>query len=130
MSIKVRKDSWSVDDDNLLKEIVLKKIEQGHSQVSGFEEASTLLNRTKQACAFRWNKNLRPTIFPRETPQKESPMSNSAEPSSIQNHLESAMKSYVEMQQSFFQISQEYNLLKRDYEVLVNWIKQGNAHID
>ena len=48
MSVKLRKDSWTLEDDNLLKEIILNKIEQGQTQISGFEEArlppvSTLL---------------------------------------------------------------------------------------
>lgn len=121
MNIKVRKDSWTTDEDNLLKEIVLKKTEQGLTQISGFEEASILLGRSKQACAFRWNKNLRPFLLNREAPPKNAP---------IQNHLQLAIESYEEMKQSYDQISQEYNLLKRDYEQLVNWVRQGISHIE
>ena len=70
--MKIRKDSWSSEEDNLLKELVLKKIEQGHTQLSAFQEASVLLGRSKQACAFRWNKNLRPTLVAQRSLSKGS----------------------------------------------------------
>lgn len=119
MNERIRKDSWTVEEDNLLKKIVLTKIEQGLTQISGFEEASTLLGRSKQACAFRWNKNLRPFLITREI----------SDPSA-QSHIQMAMDSYVEMKESYDQISEEYNLLKRDYEQIVRWVKQGIAHIE
>ncbi|MFB5089460.1 hypothetical protein PGC35_20130 [Psychrobacillus sp. PGGUH221] len=129
MNVKIRKDSWTADEDNILKKIVLEKIEKGLTQISGFEEASILLGRSKQACAFRWNKNLRPFLIKKEATPKETPLKESSGSSSIQNHLELAMESYDEMKQSYAQISQEYNLLKRDYEQLVNWVKQGITQI-
>ncbi|MEK4487964.1 hypothetical protein MHH81_20870 [Psychrobacillus sp. FSL H8-0484] len=129
MKVKIRKDSWSADEDNLLKDIILKKIEQGYTQISGFEEASILLGRSKQACAFRWNKNLRPFHFKREAPPKEELIKEASDSPSVQNHMQLAMESYDEMKQSYGQISQEYNLLKRDYEQLVNWVKQGITHL-
>lgn len=131
VNVKLRKDSWTLEEDNLLKEIVLKKIEQGHTQISGFQEASVLLGRSKQACAFRWNKNLRPQLFPKEdSPKEESYKETVTDPSSLQNHLQLAMQSYDQMKNSYDEISTAYNLLKRDYEVLVNWAKQGVQHID
>lgn len=130
MNVKVRKDSWTKEEDNLLKELVLKKIEQGHTQISGFEEASILLGRSKQACAFRWNKNLRPIILQRDITKKEILIRDVADSSSLQNHLQLAMESYDEMKQSYDEISNAYNLLKRDYEQLVNWVKQGITHIE
>lgn len=66
MNVKVRKDSWTTDEDNLLIEIILKKNKQGLTQISGFKEASILLGRSKQAFAFRWSKNLRPYLQKRE----------------------------------------------------------------
>ncbi|MEK3981659.1 hypothetical protein MKY37_21890 [Psychrobacillus sp. FSL K6-2836] len=130
MNEKTRKDSWTVEEDNLLKKIILTKIEQGLTQISGFEEASTLLGRTKQACAFRWNKNLRPFLIKKEETPKKTTVNESFVLPSIKNHLELAMESYGELEQSYAHISQEYNLLKRDYEQLVNWVKQGITQID
>ena len=134
MNVKMRKDSWTEAEDNLLKELVLKKIEQGHTQISGFQEASILLGRSKQACAFRWNKNLRPLIFQQEIsvrrePSNEEASREVADSSSLQNHLQLAMESYDEMKQSYDEISNAYNLLKKDYEVLVNWARQGITHL-
>lgn len=130
MNVKIRKDSWSVEEDDLLKKIVLEKIEKGLTQISGFEEASTMLGRTKQACAFRWNKNLRPLLIKKEATPKKTPVKEESVSSSIKNHLELALENYGELEQSYAHISQEYNLLKRDYEQLVNWVKQGITQID
>ncbi|TQR17829.1 transcriptional regulator [Psychrobacillus vulpis] len=130
MNVKIRKDSWTSEEDNLLKELVLKKIEQGHTQISGFQEASILLGRSKQACAFRWNKNLRPIVLKKEGSVREVHSREVPDSSSLQNHLQLAMESYDEMKQSYDQISDAYNLLKRDYEQLVNWVRQGITHID
>lgn len=130
MNVRIRRDSWTTDEENLLKEIVLKKIEQGLTQISGFKEASILLGRTKQACAFRWNKNLRPIVFQRKTPSKEAAIKDVSDSLSVPNHMQLAMESYFEMKQSYEQISQEYNLLKRDYEQLVNYVRQGIKHIE
>lgn len=129
MNEKARKDSWTTDEDNLLKKIVLTKIEQGLTQISGFEEASTLLGRSKQACAFRWNKNLRPFFITRDKTTIEA-KTNEISNTSTENYLQLAMDSYNDMRQSYNQISQEYNLLKRDYEQLVSWVKQGIQHIE
>lgn len=128
--MKVRKDSWTAEDDNLLKGIVLNKIDQGQTQISAFEEASILLGRSKQACAFRWNKYLRPLLLERDShPKRENTREVSIQ-FDAQNHLALVMKSFEEMQQSYVQISDDYNLLKRDYEQLVNWVKQGITHIE
>ncbi|MCM3358118.1 transcriptional regulator [Psychrobacillus sp. MER TA 171] len=131
MNVKLRKDSWTLEDDNLLKEIILNKIEQGQTQISGFEEASILLGRSKQACAFRWNKNLRPTLFKRESTKKEVSLSTqeTTDSPTIENHLQLAMKSYDEMKQTYEKITLEYNLLKKDYEQIVNWVKQGKTYV-
>lgn len=129
MNEKPRKDSWTVEEDDLLKKIVLDKIENGLTQISGFEEASTLLGRSKQACAFRWNKNLRPFLITRDKTPIETKR-NETSKTSTQNYLQLAMDNYEEMRQSYDQITQEYNLLKRDYEQLVSWVKQGIMHIE
>ena len=130
MNVKLRKDSWTEEEDNLLKEIILNKINQGHTQISGFQEASVLLGRSKQACAFRWNKNLRPQIMKKEHKPTSYSTKEIADSSSLQNHLQLAMESYDEMKHSYDEISSAYNLLKNDYEQLLNWVKQGITHIE
>lgn len=131
MSVKARKDSWTTEEDNLLKDIILKRTEQGLTQISGFQEASVLLGRSKQACAFRWNKNLRPLLINKETTSKEIRSKEAiSKDTPIENHMQLALDSYSDMKESYTQISQDYNLLKRDYEQLVNWVKQGIKHIE
>lgn len=129
MNEKARKDSWTTDEDNLLKKIVLTKIEQGLTQISGFEEACNLLGRSKQACAFRWNKNIRPFLITRDKTPIETSKKEISD-TSAQNHLQLAMDSFVEMRQSYDQVSVDYNLLKRDYEQLVNRVRQGIMQIE
>lgn len=130
MNVKLRKDSWTEEEDNLLKEIILNKINEGHTQISGFQEASVLLGRSKQACAFRWNKNLRPQIIKKEQKPTAYSTKELADSSSLQNHLQLAMESYDEMKHSYDEISSAYNLLRNDYEQLLNWVKQGITHIE
>lgn len=130
MNVKIRKDSWTADEDKLLLEIIVQKIEQGLTQISGFEEASKMLGRSKQACAFRWNKNLRPFHLKKETLHKESPMKEVSDSPFVENYLQLAIKSYDEMKQSYEQITHEYNLLKKNHEELVIWVKQGISHIE
>ncbi|WP_277585743.1 transcriptional regulator [Psychrobacillus antarcticus] len=130
MNEKLRKDSWTEEEDNLLKEIILNKINGGHTQISGFQEASVLLGRSKQACAFRWNKNLRPQIIKKEQKSTSYSTKEFADSSSLQNHLQLAMESYDDMKHSYDEISSAYNLLKNDYEQLLNWVKQGITHIE
>lgn len=129
MSVKLRKDSWTAEEDKLLHEIIVHKIVEGYTQISGFEEASKQLGRSKQACAFRWNKYLRPLHEKKDTLQKES-FKEVADSAIVENHLQLAMKSYDEMKQSYEQISEEYNLLKKNHEQLIDWVKQGISHIE
>lgn len=51
--------SWSLNDDNLLAEVVLAHIKNGVTQIKAFETAAKKLGRTTGACAFRWNSTIR-----------------------------------------------------------------------
>ncbi|WP_026688368.1 hypothetical protein [Alteribacter aurantiacus] len=53
------KNAWSKKDDLTLSTCVLKAMENGHTQLSAFEEAGKMLNRSSGACGFRWNSSLR-----------------------------------------------------------------------
>lgn len=50
---------WTAEEDRLLKENVLKAIQQGGSQVDAFRKVGQALNRTPGSCGFRWNAVLR-----------------------------------------------------------------------
>ncbi|MDF2556217.1 MAG: transcription factor, RsfA family protein [Bacillales bacterium] len=54
-----RQDSWSLDEDNLLAEVVLRYIREGSTQLKAFEEVGERLSRTAAACGFRWNSFVR-----------------------------------------------------------------------
>jgi prespore-specific regulator len=56
---KLRQDASSPDEDNLLKDTVLKYIASGQTQLQAFDLVATELHRTPAACGFRWNKELR-----------------------------------------------------------------------
>lgn len=59
MGDKRRKDQWTAEDDETLAKIVIEAVQNGRTQLQAFQEAATVLGRTKQACGFRWNKTLR-----------------------------------------------------------------------
>lgn len=71
----MRQDAWTVEDDSILAEIVLKHIRDGSTQLAGFNEASRRLGRTAAACGFRWNacvrKQYRPSIEGAKEARKE-----------------------------------------------------------
>lgn len=54
-----RKNTWSVNDDTLLADVVLSCIQNGETQLKAFEQAAAKLNRTASACGFRWNSTVR-----------------------------------------------------------------------
>jgi prespore-specific regulator len=51
----VRQDAWTVEDDNVLADIILRHIRTGSTQLTAFQEAGVKLGRTQAACGFRWN---------------------------------------------------------------------------
>ena len=54
-----RKDGWTVEEDTLLAEIILRYIREGNTQLKAFEEVGRRLARTAAACGFRWNSFVR-----------------------------------------------------------------------
>lgn len=57
--MKSRQDAWTHEDDLLLAETVLRHIRDGSTQSAAFEEIGDKLNRTKAACGYRWNTEVR-----------------------------------------------------------------------
>lgn len=55
LTMKLRQDAWSEEDDLLLAETVLRHVREGSTQLNAFEEVGDKLNRTSAACGFRWN---------------------------------------------------------------------------
>lgn len=67
----MRQDAWTVEDDSILAEAVLKHIRDGSTQLAGFNEASRRLGRTAAACGFRWNACVRKQFRPQIEEAKE-----------------------------------------------------------
>jgi RsfA family transcription factor len=54
-----RQDAWSLEEDSLLAQVVLKHIREGSTQLQAFEEVGIRLSRSATACGFRWNSSIR-----------------------------------------------------------------------
>lgn len=54
-----RQDAWTIQDDQILAETVLKHIQTGSTQLAAFAEVAEVLQRTSAACGFRWNAEVR-----------------------------------------------------------------------
>jgi prespore-specific regulator len=57
--VKSRKEVWSLEQDNLLLNTVLKHLAEGGNQKRAFEEVAHEIGRTPGACAFRFHAVLR-----------------------------------------------------------------------
>lgn len=57
--VSKRQDAWTVEDDLILAEVILRHIREGGTQLSAFEEVAARLGRTPAACGFRWNSTVR-----------------------------------------------------------------------
>lgn len=84
---KIRKDSWTAEDDKVLANTVLTFIREGRTQIQAFEESAKILDRSKQACGFRWNKTLRKQYHVQK-------LSRTTKHSEVHSHLKQAMTSY------------------------------------
>ncbi|OMD66770.1 hypothetical protein BSK50_30600, partial [Paenibacillus odorifer] len=51
----VRRDSWTITEDEILATTTLTYIKNGKTQLQAFEDVGLKLNRTQAACGFRWN---------------------------------------------------------------------------
>lgn len=51
----VRQDAWTLEDDNVLADIILRHIRKGSTQLAAFQEVGQKLGRTQAACGYRWN---------------------------------------------------------------------------
>lgn len=50
---------WTKQEDQILVDVIFKHIEKGSTQIAGFLEAGERLDRSSEACGFRWNSVLR-----------------------------------------------------------------------
>ncbi|WP_075617893.1 transcriptional regulator [Paenisporosarcina indica] len=118
MDKKTRKDSWTVEDDKVLADTVLTFIREGKTQLQAFEETATILDRTKQACGFRWNKTLRKQY----NLQK---LSRTKKPNEIHDHLQLAMTSYDDLSNAYEKLKLDHEQLQSEYEKIKDWLLNG-----
>lgn len=77
--MSIRKDAWTEEEDQQLKETVLEYVQNGDTKKSAFKKASEMLGRTVSACAYRWNKELKSKLDePTETSQNDSTGKNTS----------------------------------------------------
>jgi prespore-specific regulator len=119
---KKRKDSWTVEDDKVLADIVLTFIREGKTQVQAFSEASSSLGRTQQACGFRWNKTLRKDYQIQKI--KRRPQSDD-----IHSHLNHAMMSYDKLTIAYETLKVDYEQLKSQQDKIIHWFANGKEII-
>ncbi|KYG89406.1 transcriptional regulator [Metasolibacillus sp. FSL H7-0170] len=119
MEAKRRKDQWTIADDEKLAEIVIQFVQNGKTQLEAFEEAATVLNRTKQACGFRWNKTLRAQYGQMLGNVKKRPKQL------MRSHLKLALTSFEELTEAYGQLELKYHELQTEHERLLKWLKQG-----
>lgn len=124
MDGKRRKDQWTADDDEKLAEIVIQAVQNGKTQLEAFAEAASILNRTKQACGFRWNKTLR---------QQYGQMLNSVRKRPKQlmrSHLKLALNSFDELTEAYNELEIRYRELQAEHEKILKWLQQGSSFME
>lgn len=123
MEGKRRKDQWTEADDARLAEIVIQSVKSGGTQLEAFEKAAAELNRTKQACGFRWNKTLRGQYNQTLHAIRNKPQH------SISNHLKLALSSFDELTEAYTELEKKHRELQIEHEKLVKWLQQGFSYL-
>lgn len=124
MEGKRRKDQWTAEDDEKLAEIVIQFVQNGKTQLEAFEEAAKVLNRTKQACGFRWNKTLRSQYGQMLNNVKKRPKQL------MRSHLKLALSSFDELTESYHELELKYRELQTEHEKILKWLHQGAIFIE
>lgn len=98
---------WRREEDQLLKEVVLKTIQDGGTQLKAFAEVGKKLGRTPGACGFRWNAVLRQMdpISYQEAKRKRVYKQ-------LKKRKELQIHSFVQMMQLLEKVNQEWKKLK------------------
>jgi prespore-specific regulator len=116
---KRRKDQWTAIDDEKLAEIVIQAVQNGKTQLEAFAEAANVLNRTKQACGFRWNKTLRSQYGQMLNSVRKRPKQL------MRSHLKLALSSFDELTEAYNELEVRYRELQTEHDKLIKWLNQG-----
>ena len=117
MEEKKRKDSWTIEDDKVLADTVLTFIREGKTQIQAFEEAATTLDRTKQACGFRWNKTLRKQYNVQKISRSKT--------NEVHSHIQQAITSYEDLVKAYEKLKMDYEQLQSEHEKVKAWLSNG-----
>lgn len=120
---KRRKDQWTIEDDEKLAEIVIHNVQNGRTQLEAFEQAASALNRTKQACGFRWNKTLRTQYGQVLNSVRKRPKQL------MRSHLKLALTSFEELTEAYNDLEMKYSELQSEYDKMQKWLQQGHTLI-
>lgn len=123
MEEKRRKDQWTGADDERLAEIVIQTVQNGRTQLEAFEEASIVLNRTKQACGFRWNKTLRHQYGQMLSNVRKRPKQL------MRSHLKLALTSFEELTEAYNELELKYSELQTEHDKMLRWLQQGTLFL-
>ena len=121
---KRRKDQWTPKDDERLAEIVIQYVQNGKTQLEAFEQAAQVLQRTKQACGFRWNKTLRMQYSHILENVKKRPKQV------MRSHLKLALTNFEELSEAYNDLELKYRELKHEHEKILKWIDQGQVYLE
>lgn len=124
MNDKKRKDQWTTEDDEKLAEIVIHFVQNGKTQLDAFGFAAQELNRTKQACGFRWNKTLRQQYGHVLENVRKRPKQL------MKSHLKLALSSFEELTEAYNELDQKHRELVAEHERLMKWVQQGVVFIN
>ncbi|MET3575860.1 transcriptional regulator [Bhargavaea ullalensis] len=124
MNGNTRKDRWTAEDDRILAETVIGSVRKGGTQLEAFEAAAEKLGRTKQACGFRWNKNLRRYYEGELEAARKKPEHH------LKSHLKQAMTGFDELSESYLALKKEHESLAREHHRLLAWLSKGVSFIE
>lgn len=116
---KKRKDQWTLEDDETLANIVISFVQNGKTQLEAFQQAAEQLNRTKQACGFRWNKTLRQQYGHVLDNVRKRPKQL------MKSHLKLALSNFEDLTEAYHELDAKYRELLAEHERLTKWVQQG-----
>jgi len=114
-----KKERWTVEEDKVLANIILTFVRDGKTQLQAFVEAANVIGRSRQACAFRWNKTLRKQYNFHKLDQSKT--------NEVQDHLQEAMTTYNKLSKAYENLKLEYDHLQSEHQKIRSWFISGKG---
>ncbi len=125
-----RQDSWTKDEDLILAETVIRYIREGKTQMKAFHEVGKRLNRTPQACGFRWNANLRKQYSKAIALAKMDRKNVKGDSSSVIHTFSSQVNDSTKKLETFDEVIHQLERLKGEYTERTNSNESSGEDID